>query len=303
MHRAQQKRSAFDNQQQLYTVSRELDDTKQLLQEQQKLFSETYQVLCDLRSENEFNKILKARSDIHLSISQNALAEAVAENSTLKEQLTVAQSDSTFYERAHNAIWAALCSVWSTLDPGTEDHGGCDRAARSIEDIPPQALRPTRRAEKQGSSGGAHRRCATPCGMGSRTAHHLAAWAAQKRRTIADVRTLRDGLRDRTLNGSRRWSLDCTPVRRWSPDCAPTGVAYRDCSWAIDKSGLQETVGYVVGILPARFADYWVTRRSPVTGFGDLRVSNHLAPPALPSRRAALATMAFTVLWLNVQSA
>jgi hypothetical protein len=166
-----------NNSKEMYTVSRELDDTKQLLQEQQKLFSETCQVLCDLRSENEFNKFLKARSDIHLSISQNALAEAVAEKSTLKEQLTVAQSDSAFYERAHNAIWAAMCSVWSTLDPSTEDHCGCDRTARRIEDIPPQALRPTRRAEKQGSSGGAHRRCAPPCGMGSRTAHpgHLVA--------------------------------------------------------------------------------------------------------------------------------
>jgi hypothetical protein len=129
---------------------------------------------------------LKARSDMHLTISQNALAEAVAENSTLKEQLTVAQLDSTFNERERNAIWATLCSVRSTLDPGTEDHCGCDRTARRIEDIPPQALRPTRRAEKQGSSSGAHRRssnCAPPCGMGSREA------ADHRRRTHAQQRT------------------------------------------------------------------------------------------------------------------
>jgi hypothetical protein len=107
--------------QQLSTVSRELDVTRKLLQEQQQLFSETHHALLDLRSENESNKILKARSDIHLSISQNALAEAVAENSTLKEKLTVAQSDSTFYERERNTIWAALCSVRSTLDPDTEE--------------------------------------------------------------------------------------------------------------------------------------------------------------------------------------
>jgi hypothetical protein len=102
-------------------VLTELDDTKLLLQAQQKLFSETHQAFLDLRSEHESNKILKARSDIHLSISQNALAEAVAENSTLKEQLTVTRSDSTFYERERNTIWAALCSVRSTLDPDTEE--------------------------------------------------------------------------------------------------------------------------------------------------------------------------------------
>jgi hypothetical protein len=73
---------------------------------------------------------------------------------------------------------------------------------------------------------------------------------------------LDDGLRDSTLNGSRRWSLDCTPVRRWSPDCAPTGVACRDCSWAVDKSSLQETVGYVVGKLPARVAELTLTTGS-----------------------------------------
>ncbi len=84
---------------------------------------------------------------MHLTISPYALAEAVAENSTLKEQLTVAQLDSTFYEREHNAIWAALCSVRSTLDPGTE-HGGCNRTARRIEDIPPQALRSRRKARQ-----------------------------------------------------------------------------------------------------------------------------------------------------------
>jgi hypothetical protein len=87
-------------------------------------------------------------TNFKLTISPNALAEAVAENSTLKEQLTVAQLDSTFYEREHNATWAALCSVRSTLDPGTE-------ITAAVIALPAASriflLKLSGRAEKQGS--------------------------------------------------------------------------------------------------------------------------------------------------------
>ena len=55
------------------------------------------------------------------------------------------------------------------------------------------------------------------------------------------------------------------------------------------KSSLQETVGYAGGKLPAGVANDWVTRRSPVPCFADLRVSNHFIPPSLPLRRPPLA--------------
>ena len=62
------------------------------------------------------------------------------------------------------------------------------------------------------------------------------------------------------------------------------------------KSSLQETVGYAGGKLPAGVANDWVTRRSPVPCFADLRVSNTLFLPRSPcgdllSRRAALAAL------------
>ena len=73
------------------------------------------------------------------------------------------------------------------------------------------------------------------------------------------------------------------------------------------KSSLQETVGYAGGKLPAGVANDWVTRRSPVPCFADLRVITPRVPPSLPLRRPPLAEggarrIACTVWWLNVQS-
>jgi len=58
------------------------------------------------------------------------------------------------------------------------------------------------------------------------------------------------------------------------------------------KSSLQETVGYAGGKLPAGVANDWVTRRSPVPCFADLRVitrfttlCSSLAPLAETSSR------------------
>ena len=73
------------------------------------------------------------------------------------------------------------------------------------------------------------------------------------------------------------------------------------------KSSLQETVGYAGGKLPAGVANDWVTRRSPVPCFADLRVITLRVPPSLPLRRPPLAEggarrIACMVWWLNVQS-
>ena len=62
------------------------------------------------------------------------------------------------------------------------------------------------------------------------------------------------------------------------------------------KSSLQETVGYAGGKLPAGVANDWVTRRSPVPCFADLRVITRVFLPRSPcgdlhSRRAALAAL------------
>ncbi len=75
----------------------------------------------------------------------------------------------------------------------------------------------------------------------------------------------------------------------------------------ICKSSLQETVGYAGGKLPAGVANDWVTRRSPVPCFADLRVITSRVPPSLPLWRPPLAEggaccIACTVWWLNVQS-
>ena len=65
--------------------------------------------------------ISRERTEAHLAISQAALFTAAAENSALKEQLTVAQSNSSVFERERNAIWTALSSVRSTLNPDFEE--------------------------------------------------------------------------------------------------------------------------------------------------------------------------------------
>ena len=48
------------------------------------------------------------------------------------------------------------------------------------------------------------------------------------------------------------------------------------------KSSLQETVGYAGGKLPAGVANDWVTRRSPVPCFADLRVITHACSSLAP---------------------
>ena len=73
-------------------------------------------------------------------------------------------------------------------------------------------------------------------------------------------------------------------------------------------SGLQETVGYAGGKLPAGVANDWVTCRSPVSVFGLLRGEQHLAvAPLFVSATISTIShteclLAYADWWLNVQS-
>ena len=68
------------------------------------------------------------------------------------------------------------------------------------------------------------------------------------------------------------------------------------------KSGIQETVGYAGGKLPAGVANDWVTRRSPSSVLCVSRVSTTCSSlaPLEPSSSEDL--VARTEWWLNVQS-
>ena len=106
---------------QLSSASKELDETKQLLAVQRELCSANRESLRDLGDRLGSEIISRERTEAHLAISQAALFTAAAENSALKEQLTVAQSNSSVFERERNAIWTALSSVRSTLNPDFEE--------------------------------------------------------------------------------------------------------------------------------------------------------------------------------------
>ena len=73
------------------------------------------------------------------------------------------------------------------------------------------------------------------------------------------------------------------------------------------KSGLQETVGYAGGKLPAGVANDWVTCRSPVSVIGLLRGEQHHAvAPRFVSATIFIShterLLACADWWLNVQS-
>ena len=105
----------------------------------------------------------------------------------------------------------------------------------------------------------------------------------------------------RTIVPGHSWDAETSPSSTLQGKAGENGQPGR----CLCKSGVQETVGYAGGKLPAGVANDWVTRRSPVPCFADLRVSTPRVPPSFPLRRPPLAeggarSIACTVWWLNV---